>query len=145
MFSVVFRVVLPVPIRGRPAAVIILLQARGSLLYVTFQASITLSVIGLMLVRDQKGGELRSFFPSIKRRVRDRKSPLASRHAFGSFDIRLMSCSPRAGFAELLIPKNEPGSSIMPGKVNPTQAADRPEWLARAWPEGKCAPARQLL
>ena len=37
-------------------------------------------------------------------------------------DIRLMSCGTRAGFAELLIPENEPGSSIMPGKVNPTQA-----------------------
>src|SRR5262245_53190146 len=37
-------------------------------------------------------------------------------------DIRLMSCGPRAGFAELVIPANEPGSSIMPGKVNPTQA-----------------------
>ncbi len=36
-------------------------------------------------------------------------------------DIRLMSCGPRAGFHELLIPENEPGSSIMPGKVNPTQ------------------------
>jgi fumarate hydratase, class II len=37
-------------------------------------------------------------------------------------DIRLMSCGPRAGFAELIIPENEPGSSIMPGQVNPTQA-----------------------
>ncbi len=37
-------------------------------------------------------------------------------------DIRLMSCGPRAGFAELVIPENEPGSSIMAGKVNPTQA-----------------------
>ena len=37
-------------------------------------------------------------------------------------DIRLMSCGPRAGFAELQIPENEPGSSIMPGKVNPSQA-----------------------
>jgi len=36
-------------------------------------------------------------------------------------DIRLLSCGPRAGFAELTIPSNEPGSSIMPGKVNPTQ------------------------
>ncbi|KTD24288.1 fumarate hydratase [Legionella maceachernii] len=36
-------------------------------------------------------------------------------------DIRLLSCGPRAGFYELLIPANEPGSSIMPGKVNPTQ------------------------
>lgn len=37
-------------------------------------------------------------------------------------DIRLMSCGPRAGIAELILPENEPGSSIMPGKVNPTQA-----------------------
>ncbi|MBE9159440.1 class II fumarate hydratase [Nodosilinea sp. LEGE 06152] len=36
-------------------------------------------------------------------------------------DIRLLSCGPRAGFAELHLPENEPGSSIMPGKVNPTQ------------------------
>src|SRR5271165_5097573 len=36
-------------------------------------------------------------------------------------DIRLLSCGPRAGLAELSIPANEPGSSIMPGKVNPTQ------------------------
>src|SRR5690349_23450845 len=36
-------------------------------------------------------------------------------------DIRLMACGPRAGFAELALPENEPGSSIMPGKVNPTQ------------------------
>jgi fumarate hydratase, class II len=37
-------------------------------------------------------------------------------------DIRLLACGPRAGFAELSLPENEPGSSIMPGKVNPTQA-----------------------
>ena len=36
-------------------------------------------------------------------------------------DIRILSCGPRAGFHELEIPSNEPGSSIMPGKVNPTQ------------------------
>ncbi len=36
-------------------------------------------------------------------------------------DIRLMACGPRAGLAELELPANEPGSSIMPGKVNPTQ------------------------
>ncbi len=42
-------------------------------------------------------------------------------------DIRLMSCGPRAGFAELMIPVNEPGSSIMPGKVNPTQAEALPK------------------
>jgi len=37
-------------------------------------------------------------------------------------DIRLLSSGPRAGIAELKLPANEPGSSIMPGKVNPTQA-----------------------
>jgi fumarate hydratase class II len=36
-------------------------------------------------------------------------------------DIRLLSCGPRAGFHELELPANEPGSSIMPGKINPTQ------------------------
>jgi fumarate hydratase, class II len=36
-------------------------------------------------------------------------------------DLRLLGSGPRAGFAELLLPENEPGSSIMPGKVNPTQ------------------------
>ena len=36
-------------------------------------------------------------------------------------DIRLMGSGPRAGLAELILPENEPGSSIMPGKVNPTQ------------------------
>jgi len=36
-------------------------------------------------------------------------------------DVRLLSCGPRAGLSELSIPENEPGSSIMPGKVNPTQ------------------------
>jgi fumarate hydratase, class II len=36
-------------------------------------------------------------------------------------DIRLLGSGPRAGFGELRLPANEPGSSIMPGKVNPTQ------------------------
>ena len=36
-------------------------------------------------------------------------------------DIRLLGSGPRAGFGELILPENEPGSSIMPGKVNPTQ------------------------
>jgi fumarate hydratase, class II len=36
-------------------------------------------------------------------------------------DIRLLASGPRSGIAEILIPENEPGSSIMPGKVNPTQ------------------------
>jgi fumarate hydratase class II len=37
-------------------------------------------------------------------------------------DIRLMDSGPRFGIHELLLPANEPGSSIMPGKVNPTQS-----------------------
>jgi fumarate hydratase class II len=37
-------------------------------------------------------------------------------------DVRLLASGPRCGVGELLIPENEPGSSIMPGKVNPTQA-----------------------
>lgn len=36
-------------------------------------------------------------------------------------DIRILSSGPRSGIGEILIPENEPGSSIMPGKVNPTQ------------------------
>ena len=36
-------------------------------------------------------------------------------------DVRLLSCGPRCGIGEIRIPENEPGSSIMPGKVNPTQ------------------------
>ena len=38
-----------------------------------------------------------------------------------SNDIKILSSGPRSGIDELIIPKNEPGSSIMPGKVNPTQ------------------------
>ena len=37
-------------------------------------------------------------------------------------DIRMMASGPRSGIGEIMIPANEPGSSIMPGKVNPTQA-----------------------
>ncbi|MCD6035708.1 MAG: fumC [Rickettsiales bacterium] len=37
-------------------------------------------------------------------------------------DIRLLGSGPRCGFGELILPENEPGSSIMPGKVNPTQS-----------------------
>jgi len=37
-------------------------------------------------------------------------------------DIRLLGSGPRSGLGEILLPENEPGSSIMPGKVNPTQA-----------------------
>jgi len=35
-------------------------------------------------------------------------------------DIRFLGSGPRSGLGELLLPENEPGSSIMPGKVNPT-------------------------
>jgi fumarate hydratase class II len=37
-------------------------------------------------------------------------------------DIRWMGSGPRAGLGELILPQNEPGSSIMPGKINPTQS-----------------------
>ncbi len=37
-------------------------------------------------------------------------------------DIRWLASGPRAGIGELILPENEPGSSIMPGKVNPTQS-----------------------
>jgi fumarate hydratase class II len=74
-------------------------------------------------------------------------------------DIRLISCGPRAGFAELKIPENEPGSSIMPGKVNPTQAealtmisvqvmaqrCRRGLWGSRWLPGDECLPASHYL
>ena len=37
-------------------------------------------------------------------------------------DVRLLASGPRSGIGEISIPENEPGSSIMPGKVNPTQS-----------------------
>ena len=37
-------------------------------------------------------------------------------------DIRFLGSGPRAGYGELILPANEPGSSIMPGKINPTQS-----------------------
>jgi fumarate hydratase class II len=37
-------------------------------------------------------------------------------------DVRLLGSGPRTGLAEIILPANEPGSSIMPGKVNPTQS-----------------------
>ena len=36
-------------------------------------------------------------------------------------DIRFLASGPRSGLGEIILPENEPGSSIMPGKVNPTQ------------------------
>lgn len=49
------------------------------------------------------------------------KSAAAALMKIGN-DIRLLSSGPRSGIGELIIPANEPGSSIMPGKVNPTQS-----------------------
>ena len=46
-------------------------------------------------------------------------------------DIRLLASGPRSGIGEITIPTNEPGSSIMPGKVNPTQAERLLQWCAR--------------
>ncbi|MBB6226021.1 fumarate hydratase class II [Polymorphobacter multimanifer] len=46
-------------------------------------------------------------------------------------DIRLLGSGPRAGLGELALPENEPGSSIMPGKVNPTQAEALTQVCAR--------------
>ena len=46
-------------------------------------------------------------------------------------DIRLLASGPRSGLAELVLPANEPGSSIMPGKVNPTQAEALTQVAAR--------------
>ncbi len=48
------------------------------------------------------------------------KTLAASLHKIAN-DIRLLASGPRAGLGELVLPANEPGSSIMPGKVNPTQ------------------------
>src|SRR6516162_10902985 len=47
-----------------------------------------------------------------------RSPPICSR----SQTIRLLGSGPRSGLGELILPENEPGSSIMPGKVNPTQS-----------------------
>ena len=47
-------------------------------------------------------------------------------------DIRFLGSGPRSGLGELLLPENEPGSSIMPGKVNPTQSVHSRTHPARA-------------
>lgn len=49
-------------------------------------------------------------------------SPLPLSHAHPIFSIRFLGSGPRSGLGELILPENEPGSSIMPGKVNPTQS-----------------------
>ena len=47
--------------------------------------------------------------------------PLRLAHEIAN-DVRWLASGPRCGLGELMIPENEPGSSIMPGKVNPTQS-----------------------
>lgn len=46
-------------------------------------------------------------------------------------DIRMLASGPRSGIGEIFIPENEPGSSIMPGKVNPTRTRPSPWWRLR--------------
>jgi fumarate hydratase, class II len=62
-------------------------------------------------------------------------------------DVRWLASGPRAGIGEITIPENEPGSSIMPGKVNPTQCEMltmvAPRWLATTW-RSTSARQRQL-
>ena len=48
-------------------------------------------------------------------------------------DIRLLGSGPRCGLGELKLPENEPGSSIMPGKVNPTQCEALTMVCAQVW------------
>ena len=48
-------------------------------------------------------------------------------------DIRLLGSGPRCGLGELKLPENEPGSSIMPGKVNPTQVEALTMVCAQVW------------
>jgi hypothetical protein len=48
-------------------------------------------------------------------------------------DVRLLGSGPRAGLGELALPENEPGSSIMPGKVNPTQCEALTQVCARVF------------
>ena len=55
-------------------------------------------------------------------RCRARSRPSRPRLFKIANDIRLLGSGPRCGLGELILPENEPGSSIMPGKVNPTQA-----------------------
>ena len=54
-------------------------------------------------------------------------------------DIRLLGSGPRSGFGEILLPENEPGSSIMPGKVNPTQCEAVTMVAAQVTPRVTCA------
>lgn len=69
--------------------------------------------------------------------------PTRSQNAQIGNDLRLLGSGPRCGIGELLLPANEPGSSIMPGKVNPTQC----EMLTMVccqvrdvWWGGQCGP-----
>ena len=48
-------------------------------------------------------------------------------------DVRWFASGPRCGIGEITIPENEPGSSIMPGKVNPTQSEAMTMVVAKLW------------
>ena len=48
-------------------------------------------------------------------------------------DIRWLASGPRCGLGELILPENEPGSSIMPGKVNPTQCEAMTMVAVQVW------------
>ena len=52
-------------------------------------------------------------------------------------DIRFLGSGPRSGLGELALPENEPGSSIMPGKVNPTQCEALTQ-VCRAYSRKQC-------
>ena len=48
-------------------------------------------------------------------------------------DVRWLASGPRCGIGELILPENEPGSSIMPGKVNPTQSRSHDHGLRASY------------
>ena len=61
-------------------------------------------------------------------------------------DVRWLASGPRTGIGELRIPENEPGSSIMPGKVNPTQSEAMTMVVAQVFgndADGRRSPARR--
>jgi len=59
-------------------------------------------------------------------------------------DIRWLASGPRAGIGELILPENEPGSSIMPGKVNPTQSEAMTMVLRAGVRQRRCDRFRRL-
>src|SRR5438874_1140984 len=66
-------------------------------------------------------GDLLPALEALRATLEKKRGEFAAIFKIGN-DVRLLASGPRSGLAELRIPENEPGSSIMPGKVNPTQA-----------------------